>query len=1056
MTELEFLHGHLNDPGRLPAVLCFRDKEYDEKMRIIGLQNSDKKQVYKYSAESDTAIERMKDLMHRVKETEKKCLALNMSYSSPKEGAQWMFDKVWQYINEIIKERTEKRQTKREQDLLQHNSFLIKMCALYRGGETYMEKLNENLLLVNSQPLVVVGELGSGKSALLCNWIDQEIQKDARRIWIYHFVAYGSQSDDPGKNIMRRIIRSLRHEIEKVRLGAKYTEEDYSELDKQDSAQLNNECYKWMKKASELELQVVIVVDGLQKIRHESKITRPLFWLPKTIPKGICVVLSTDISDQTNLEELVTERQSQVLALEPLPANVRIDLCRDLLKLRGKTLSESQLHRVSDADQISNPLFLKVVLEELCMFGKFRELDQKIDSLASCQNISSLFGKFLERMELDYDPAYSDGNMTQKVMCALYLSRNGLTETELSQMLNIASHQWLPFYYAAEPYLNHVSGGFLKLMHEPLEKAIYDRYIQVEDRKRGFLHGQIGYYRGQYHTLKASETVIPNHMYTELLWLCYEAGDQVLLKELITTIPVFLKLFELEPYQLLEYVQSFKLTKEQQVAEFSRAVDMYAIELYTERTEEDLVFDVNIGEELVSVLKKVALFFNMARSNAEEYFLLRLKGLLESNDRIAQRDMKLHITMYGLACFYVNIREDKKALPFHLSALKFFQEKAPESEEKTEHLARSYHGTGIVYMKLSNFSEAIQSFEKSMEIHKSRSNSKESQLDVVKSLSCIAEVHALQGNYELAVQKYEEVTDMENRIYVSYRPPEMSYSLSNLGIGYRRLRLFDKAEEVYNKALKIKINAVGENHVDVAYAYFSLGNLAFDRQQPQVALQYFEKTLQTFKKVDFLDSIDAVFVRENIAQVYMTLNKKEEGLSYYWDAFNYLEKHDQMELGDGNVHLNYLRHILGSNDYTGTRRVARAMVRCEKMQHFLPYLFLDYVNRLYLSIDPTTEPYEESIEHGIECFSDNINLPYQRIELNLIPSRNLNAINETLQFYYANSKDSDAHLLVTALNLCHKAGWVEGAQGLCNFWIAKRPDFKEILENTHGEPKKEE
>lgn len=389
-----------------------------------------------------------------------------------------------------------------------------------------MEKLNENLLLVNSQPLVVVGELGSGKSALLCNWIDQEIQKDARRIWIYHFVAYGSQSDDPGKNIMRRIIRSLRHEIGKVRLGAKYTEEDYPELDKQDSAQLNNECYKWMKKASELELQVVIVVDGLQKIRHESKITRPLFWLPKTIPKGICVVLSTDISDQTNLEELVTERQSQVLALEPLPANVRIDLCRDLLKLRGKTLSESQLHRVSDADQISNPLFLKVVLEELCMFGKFRELDQKIDSLASCQNISSLFGKFLERMELDYDPAYSDGNMTQKVMCALYLSRNGLTETELSQMLNIASHQWLPFYYAAEPYLNHVSGGFLKLMHEPLQKAIYDRYIQVEDRKRGFLQGQIGYYRGQYHTLKASETVIPNHVYTELLWLCYEAGDR--------------------------------------------------------------------------------------------------------------------------------------------------------------------------------------------------------------------------------------------------------------------------------------------------------------------------------------------------------------------------------------------------------------------------------------------------------------------------------------------------------------------------------------------------
>ena len=26
VTEMEFLHGHLNDPGALPACICFRDK----------------------------------------------------------------------------------------------------------------------------------------------------------------------------------------------------------------------------------------------------------------------------------------------------------------------------------------------------------------------------------------------------------------------------------------------------------------------------------------------------------------------------------------------------------------------------------------------------------------------------------------------------------------------------------------------------------------------------------------------------------------------------------------------------------------------------------------------------------------------------------------------------------------------------------------------------------------------------------------------------------------------------------------------------------------------
>ena len=53
--------------------------------------------------------------------------------------------------------------------------------------------------------------------------------------------------------------------------------------------------------------------------------------------------------------------------------------------LRGKTMSTDQLQRVVDAEQTHNPLFLKIVLEELCAFGKFRELDKKIDSLVQCE-----------------------------------------------------------------------------------------------------------------------------------------------------------------------------------------------------------------------------------------------------------------------------------------------------------------------------------------------------------------------------------------------------------------------------------------------------------------------------------------------------------------------------------------------------------------------------------------------------------------------------------------------------------------------------------------------
>ena len=54
-----------------------------------------------------------------------------------------------------------------------------------------------------------------------------------------------------------------------------------------------------------------------------------------------------------------------------------------MLKQRGKTLSSKQLDRIVQAERTDNPLYLKIVLEELCAFGSFRKLDGKIDSLIS-------------------------------------------------------------------------------------------------------------------------------------------------------------------------------------------------------------------------------------------------------------------------------------------------------------------------------------------------------------------------------------------------------------------------------------------------------------------------------------------------------------------------------------------------------------------------------------------------------------------------------------------------------------------------------------------------
>ena len=70
----EFLHGHLNKPGVLPAVMCFRDKAYDDVKRTQALSTGDKRTATMFTAESEESIRLMDELKERVKATESQVL----------------------------------------------------------------------------------------------------------------------------------------------------------------------------------------------------------------------------------------------------------------------------------------------------------------------------------------------------------------------------------------------------------------------------------------------------------------------------------------------------------------------------------------------------------------------------------------------------------------------------------------------------------------------------------------------------------------------------------------------------------------------------------------------------------------------------------------------------------------------------------------------------------------------------------------------------------------------------------------------------------------------
>jgi len=1053
VTELEFLHGHLNEPGKIPAIICFRDKAYDDRMRAKGEEKKDTREIYKYSPESDQAVQYMSDLIARVKATEEYCLAVQLAYKDPAEGARIMFEHTWKYIQDVVIKQTGSKQTVRQTELSQHSAYLMSHCQQYHGDPDYIVCLNEHVCFMcdrpNSEPLLVVGEAGSGKSALLCNWIQSLQRENPECIYLYHFVECSSHSSSP-RNVLQRMVSNLRHELEILKKGEAYGEVDPSDFSSMTELDLLNEWQKHLQTLSAAERDVVIVIDELQKVQYKEKIVRPLFWLPKSLPPKIHVIVSTDSSDSITLEELVQTRGYNILTIHTLSEYDKLALCRETLLQRGKALSENQLATVLNANNTSNPMFLKLVLEELCMFGKFRELDQKIESLVTCSSTKDLFEKLLERLENDYGQSDYNGNLAEKVMGSLYVTRHGLRESDLMELHHIPSHVWTPFYYAVEQHLGKMTGGFLNIAQSGLRSAVFKRYVRTKKNETSLRNEQIEYLQTLYDKQKKEEVPIPEHIYTELPWLCLKAENKTKLASLVTSMQVFTKLNNLQQYELLEYVDFLKCSSEELIDMFDKAVNIQMVNLYMQQQETELVSRPNVGQETIQMLGSLESFFHTARKvKVHEFFLKRMKKILETNTTLSLsfRNFNLNLVTYKLACLYIDTRRHVEALPMHESVIDYYKKTPPKTDAELELFAKSLHGAGTAYNAGKKYSKTEECFNESIKIHRRVSHLKDSQLNICASLSSLAQLQSFQGKFELAREKFEEVVRMEEDIYRDTMPPEMSYTMTNLGICYRRLNEFEKAEEVYKKALKIKLNAVGPMHFDVAYAYFNLSNLARDRELYDEALGYLRKTLEIFEKIDYVDSADAINAKENVALIYMQQKKMDEGFPYFWDVFNYHSERNQLGLGLKVVFDNYLIHLLRITDHDRVRIVAKAMIHCESMQSFLPFLFLHYVDNLKSPGDGSFPKKDETIDHAIELYPDNKSLVIQKIELDLIPMKNITAINNLLQTYNDNAKSIDELFVVQVADLLEEKKLIDGAIVVYEHWLRQSGRCESYLRN---------
>ena len=475
VTELEILHGVLRNPNMADhAFFYFRDPSYlnsiDEKERINYIEAPTKEDETKYGlGEAEIRAEEKKNKLVELKKSIKNSgLPVRENYANPKTLGELVYRDLKDVIESLYPEG--EKLDPLEQARFEQETFIESRFNVYIEREEYFDKLDAHVK-DNGLPLVVIGDSGSGKSALLANWAKRYQENETNKPFLLvHHVGATPDSVD-WKNMLRRIMGEMKLHFD--------IQQDIP--DKPD--ELKIVFANWLHMAA-AKGKIVLIIDALNQLEdHEGALE--LLWLPAIIPPNVRLIVSS--LPGRSLDEL-NKRGWPILEVKPLDVQECQKLIADYLEQYHKSLSPETVEHIASYSQASNPLYLRALLEEIRLYGDHYTLLQRIDHYLAASTVEALYDKILERYEQDYDRDRK--NLVRDTFSCLWAARKGLSQIELLEMLGSNGEPllrafWSPLYLAAEKSLVNRS-GLLSFSHDYLRIAVKKRYLKTESEEQQY------------------------------------------------------------------------------------------------------------------------------------------------------------------------------------------------------------------------------------------------------------------------------------------------------------------------------------------------------------------------------------------------------------------------------------------------------------------------------------------------------------------------------------------------------------------------------------------
>ena len=516
VTELEILHGVLNDPemaGR--AFFYFRDPKY-----IRTIARARRKD---YAAESAESSERQQRLKDRIRATCKaKGIPLRENYAGPRALAKRVLADLTAAIDaEFPADQVPDTWASEDRD---HEAYAkSRRTDFYVGRSSDFARLDGYARAgADGRGLVVLGESGGGKSALLANWASQWSQAHPGDFVFQHFIGSSPMSAGHLALMRRLMVVILRWCGEGEASSRRIAKENRIPAE---AEKIVKEFPEYLDRlaaeAKRRDVRAIVVLDALNQLDDQDR-ARWMGWLPNCIPGKVRLIVSTLPGEPL---EALEARKWPAMTVRPLTLPERHRLIARYLAHFSQGLSRQRVRQIAEVAAAANPLYIKTLLDDLRATGMHDQLDRQITGYLRAKTLPALFAKILSRYERDYER--DRPGLVREALALIWAARRGLTEPELLDLLKWKGQKrlpaaiWSPVRCALEDGLVD-RDGILAFAHEHLRKAVERRYVHDDKAARALRLSLVNYFARQSVDARQSD---------ELPWLLRQIGARSRLRE---------------------------------------------------------------------------------------------------------------------------------------------------------------------------------------------------------------------------------------------------------------------------------------------------------------------------------------------------------------------------------------------------------------------------------------------------------------------------------------------------------------------------------------------